>query len=57
VRPSAQGIPVFIITEEGPALLMRSIAEPELLNKEDMPKGLLDILVKGKAVGQKKPGA
>jgi len=57
VRPSAQGIPVFIITEEGPALLMRSIAEPELLKKEDMPKGLLDILVKGKAVGQKKPGA
>jgi hypothetical protein len=48
---------VFIITEEGPALLMRSIAEPELLKKEDMPKGLLDILVKGKAVGQKKPGA
>jgi hypothetical protein len=51
-RPSAQGIPVFIIMEEGPALLMRSIAEPELLKKEDMPKGLLDILAKGKTVGQ-----
>jgi hypothetical protein len=30
---------------------MRSIAEPELLKKEDMPKGLLDILAKGKTVG------
>ena len=48
VRPSAPGIPVFIILQEGPALLMRG--QPELLKREDMPRGLLDILSKAKGV-------
>jgi len=48
VRPSAPGIPVFVILQEGPALLMRG--QPELLKREDMPRGLLDILSKAKGV-------
>ena len=47
-RPSAPGVPVFVILEEGPALLMRT--QPQLLTRDDMPKGLLDILSKAKGV-------
>ena len=44
VRPTTSGIPVFVFTNEGPALLLRSPVDPQLLKKEDMPKGLLNIL-------------
>ena len=43
-------IPVFIVTEEGPALLVLDPAQPDFLKKEDMPKGLVDIVEKAKGV-------
>ena len=46
VRPTAPGVPVFIITEDGPALLLRSPESPQFLLETDMPQGLSDI-VKG----------
>jgi hypothetical protein len=48
VRPTTSGIPVFVFTNEGPALLLRSPVDPQLLKKEDMPKGLLNILLGAK---------
>jgi hypothetical protein len=48
VRPTSVGVPVIVITNDGPALLMRSTADPQLLKKEDMPKGLLNILLGAK---------
>jgi hypothetical protein len=48
VRPTSVGVPVIVITNDGPALLMRSPADPQLLKKEDMPKGLLNILLGAK---------
>jgi hypothetical protein len=48
VRPTSIGVPVIVITNDGPALLMRSPADPQLLKKEDMPKGLLNILLGAK---------
>ena len=46
VRPSAPDVPVFIITEEGPAFLLLSPEQPELLTQKDMPKGLAEIYSK-----------
>jgi hypothetical protein len=43
-------IPVFIVTEEGPALLVMDPAQPDFLKKEDMPKGLASIVEKAKGV-------
>lgn len=58
VRPSAPGIPVFIITEDGPAFLLRSPADPQFLLESDMPQGLLAILNGAKRLAAvKKPGA
>jgi hypothetical protein len=48
VRPTSVGVPVIVITNDGPALLMRSPADPQLLKKDDMPKGLLNILLGAK---------
>jgi len=42
----ALSIPVFVVTEEGPGLLVLNPAAPELLKKEDMPAGLLKIMEK-----------
>lgn len=46
VRVSSPGVPIFVITAEGPALLLRSPEDPQFLREEDMPKGLLEY-VKG----------
>lgn len=34
-------IPIFVITDEGPALLVKNPSAPEILKKGDMPPGLL----------------
>jgi hypothetical protein len=34
-------IPIFVITDEGPALLVKNPSAPEILKKADMPPGLL----------------
>ncbi|NBV77175.1 hypothetical protein EBR66_03370 [bacterium] len=46
IRPSAPGVPVFIITEEGPALLLLSPELPQFLTRDDMPRGLKQIYEK-----------
>jgi hypothetical protein len=43
-------VPVFVVSAEGPALIVLDPAKPELLKKEDMPAGLLDIVEKAKGV-------
>ena len=51
-------IPVFIVTTEGPALLVRNPAQPEFLAKEDLPSGLATIVEKAKGVlGIRPPAA
>jgi len=56
-RPAATGVPVFLITTEGPALLMKNPASPEFLKRDEMPRGLLHELDRAKGVlGLKKPG-
>ena len=57
VRPTAPGVPVFIITAEGPALLLRSPQDPQFLLESDMPKGLLDIVKGAKRIAGVKPPA
>jgi len=42
----APTVPVFVVTEEGPGLLVLNPAAPEILKKEDMPAGLLKIMEK-----------
>jgi hypothetical protein len=55
-RPAVAGIPVFIITPDGPALLMKNPESPEFLKRDDMPRGLLETVDKAKGVlGIKKP--
>jgi hypothetical protein len=44
------GIPVIVITETGPALLVRNPEEPDMLKKGDLPKGLVDILEKAQSM-------
>jgi len=56
-RPTSSGIPVFVITNDGPALLLRSPTDPQLLKKDDMPKGLLNILMGAKKILGLKPPA
>jgi hypothetical protein len=51
-------IPVFIVTAEGPALLVRNPAQPEFLTKEELPAGLATIVEKAKGVlGIRPPAA
>jgi hypothetical protein len=57
VRPTAPGVPVFIITAEGPALLLRSPQDPQFLLESDMPKGLLDTVKGAKRMAGVKPPA
>jgi hypothetical protein len=49
-RPATAGVPVFVITAEGPALLMKNPESPEFLKRGDMPKGLLELLDKAKGI-------
>jgi hypothetical protein len=49
-RPAGVGVPVFVITADGPALLMKNPESPEFLKREEMPKGLLDLLNKAKGI-------
>jgi len=56
-KPSA-AVPVFVITAEGPALLLSSTTSIEFLKRDALPKGLADIVAKAKrSLGLKKPGA
>ena len=57
VIPTAPGVPVFIITAEGPALLLRSPQDPQLLLESDMPRGLLEIVKGAKRLAGVKPAA
>lgn len=57
VRPTAPGVPVFIITSEGPALLLRSPQDPQFLLESDMPNGLLEIVKGAKRIAGVKPAA
>lgn len=57
-KPSGVAVPVFIITADGPALLLSSTTSIEFLKRDAMPKGLTDIVAKAKrSLGLKKPGA
>jgi hypothetical protein len=51
-------IPVFVVTAEGAALLVRDPARPEFLKKEELPSGLATIVEKAKGVlGIRPPAA
>jgi hypothetical protein len=54
-------IPIFVITDEGPGLLVKNPAAPEILKKSDMPPGLLEtvdaVIAKSKGVIKIKPKA
>jgi hypothetical protein len=50
-------VPAFVVTSEGPALIVLDPAKPELLKREDMPAGLLDIVNKAKGVLGLRPAA
>ena len=57
-KPSGVAVPVFVITADGPALLLRSTTTIEFLTRDAMPKGLADIVAKAKrSLGLKRPGA
>ena len=49
-RPTTTGVPVFIATMEGPALLMLNPSEPNFLKREEMPRGLGKIVDEAKAL-------
>jgi hypothetical protein len=54
-RSEFNSVPVFIITADGPALLIKDPASPELLKRDDMPKGLLEYVNNAKRLlGTKK---
>ena len=57
-KPTAIGVPIFIITVDGPALLMSSSTSIEFLKRDEMPRGLTDIVNKAKSFlgGIKKTG-
>ena len=43
-RPTRPGVPVFVATMEGPALLMLNPNEPSFLTRSEMPRGLVKIV-------------
>ena len=48
-KPTMGTVPVFVITVDGPALLLNSTTSIEFLKRDEMPKGLLDIVNKAKS--------
>jgi len=61
-RPTTTGVPVFVATMEGPALLMLNPSEPNFLKRVEMPRGLGEIVDKAKTLlthiqPKKAPGA
>jgi hypothetical protein len=48
-KPTMGSVPVFVITVDGPALLLNSTTSIEFLKRDEMPKGLLDIVNKAKS--------
>jgi hypothetical protein len=49
-RPTTTGVPVFVATMEGPALLMLNPSEPNFLKRAEMPRGLGEIVDKAKTM-------
>ena len=45
-RYESPSLPVFVITEEGPGVLVRNPSAPELLQKADIPSGLQALMLK-----------
>jgi hypothetical protein len=57
MRISYPTFPVFVVTAEGPALLVRDPSRPELLQKEDLPAGLAAHVERAKGILQMRPAA
>jgi hypothetical protein len=56
-KPSGLFVPVFVITADGPALLLSSTKSIEFLKRDELPRGLADILSKAKrTLGLKRLG-
>jgi hypothetical protein len=49
-RPTTTGVPVFVATAEGPALLMLDPTQPNFLKRAEMPRGLGEIVDKARAL-------